>query len=127
MSPDAIAELTGYQWRNNNVRELRNIVERMIIATDGEVIGVTQLPLAIGADGATDSNAESPKSLAAKKTSAEKAIILDALLRNDWHITKTASDLELADHSSLLKIMRRLGMCSRSRVPAAINFNLVRT
>jgi transcriptional regulator of acetoin/glycerol metabolism len=30
-----------------------------------------------------------------------------ALERNDWHITRTARELGLADHASLLKIMRR--------------------
>jgi hypothetical protein len=34
--------------------------------------------------------------------------VAEALERNDWHITKTAADLGLADHASLLKIMRRL-------------------
>jgi len=30
-----------------------------------------------------------------------------ALERNEWHITRTAQALGLADHASLLKIMRR--------------------
>jgi len=33
-----------------------------------------------------------------------------ALERNDWHITKTAQELGLSDHASLLKIMRRHGI-----------------
>ncbi len=105
VSPDAVAALTAYGWRNNNVRELRNIVERMIMAADGDLIGVGQLPADMkGTDGETKSAA---KSLSDKKAAAERAIIFDALIRNNWHITNTARDLELADHSSLLKIMRR--------------------
>jgi len=38
---------------------------------------------------------------------AERQIIVAALERNDWHITRTARALGLADHASLLKIMRR--------------------
>ena len=34
----------GYEWRRNNVRELRNVVERMIIAADGEVIAPEHVP-----------------------------------------------------------------------------------
>jgi transcriptional regulator with GAF, ATPase, and Fis domain len=34
--------------------------------------------------------------------------VLAALERNHWHVTRTAEELELADHASLLKIMRRL-------------------
>ena len=39
--------------------------------------------------------------------------ILAALERNEWHITRTAKELGLADHASLLKIMRRHGISSR--------------
>ena len=44
------------------------------------------------------------------KFDAETRILKSALERNDWHITQTAKDLGLADHSSLLKIMRRHGL-----------------
>ncbi|TLY53112.1 MAG: hypothetical protein E6K55_08320, partial [Gemmatimonadetes bacterium] len=43
----------------------------------------------------------------ALKAEAERQIIVAALERNDWHITRTAQSLGLADHASLLKIMRR--------------------
>ena len=42
--PDTLELLMGYDWARNNVRELRNVVERMIIAADGEVIGPDQVP-----------------------------------------------------------------------------------
>ena len=45
-----------------------------------------------------------------RKRRAERSILLEALDRNDWHITRTAEELGLADHSSLLKIMRRHGL-----------------
>ena len=44
LAPDTLELLMGYDWSRNNVRELRNVVERMIIATDGEVIGPEQVP-----------------------------------------------------------------------------------
>ena len=37
--PGAVALLTAYDWRKNNVRELRNCLERMLIAADGASIG----------------------------------------------------------------------------------------
>ena len=46
-------------------------------------------------------------SLKELKAEAERQIIVAALDRNDWHITRTAKALGLADHASLLKIMRR--------------------
>jgi len=44
------------------------------------------------------------------KAQAERQIILAALEKHDWHITRTAEVLGLSDHSSLLKIMRRHGL-----------------
>jgi len=38
------------------------------------------------------------------------APLLAALERNDWHVTRSAAELGLADHASLLKIMRRHGI-----------------
>ena len=37
-------------------------------------------------------------------------IVVAALDRHEWHVTRTAEALGLADHSSLLKIMRRHGL-----------------
>ena len=44
------------------------------------------------------------------KAQAERQILLAALETHDWHVTRTAEALGLADHSSLLKIMRRHGL-----------------
>jgi DNA-binding NtrC family response regulator len=103
----------AYDWRRNNVRELRNAVERMIIAADGDTIGVDEVPAEIR-DGAGAAAApgrgEAPTSFQALKAEAERQIIVTALERNDWHITRTARALGLADHASLLKIMRRHGI-----------------
>ena len=105
-----------YHWPGN-VRELRNAVERMIIAADGDVIGIDDVPPEIreaasvrrvssGAQG----SGEAPTTFHALKAEAERQIVVAALERNDWHITKTAQELGLADHASLLKIMRRHGI-----------------
>jgi transcriptional regulator with GAF, ATPase, and Fis domain len=49
------------------------------------------------------------------KAEAERRIVVMALERNDWHITRTARELGLADHASLLKIMRRLNLRREER------------
>ncbi|MGH7444167.1 MAG: sigma-54-dependent transcriptional regulator [Longimicrobiales bacterium] len=102
----ALALLTACDWRRNNVRELRNIVERLVIAADGDVIGAEHVPPEI-ADRAAGADASS---LQARRADAERLIIVETLDRNAWHITNTARELGLADHASLLKIMRRLGI-----------------
>ena len=50
------------------------------------------------------------RSFQALRTEAERQIVAAALDRNQWHVTRTAEELGLADHSSLLKIMRRLDL-----------------
>jgi two-component system nitrogen regulation response regulator NtrX len=114
ISAQALAQLAAYEWRRNNVRELRNVVERMIIAADGDAIGSELIPEEIiGAHGGLTSLGITPQSFVELKAEAERRIVVAALERNEWHITQTAQELGLADHASLLKIMRRHGISSR--------------
>jgi two-component system nitrogen regulation response regulator NtrX len=106
LSPEALDILTGCEWRRNNVRELRNIIERMVISSPGDLIGPGDVPAEVRGGG-TPSTAAGNGTFQEQKTEAERRIIIAALERNEWQITKTAADLGLADHASLLKIMRR--------------------
>ena len=108
----ALECLMAYDWRRNNVRELRNVVERMIIATDREDLTRDDVPAEIR-DGkhAVSRTSHAPlRSYEEQKLEAERQIIVAALELNDWHITRTAEQLGLSSHASLLKIMRRLGV-----------------
>jgi DNA-binding NtrC family response regulator len=113
LEPEALGALKAYDWARNNIRELRNVIERLVIAGQGEVITADLIPSEIrgGQAPALDLPAGGPVgTLKDLKAAAERQIILAALERNDWHITNTAAQLGLADHSSLLKIMRRHDM-----------------
>ena len=118
LGPSVIPLLMTYDWHQNNVRELRNVVERMVIASDGDTIGPEHVPLEIREGGASRDTAGAMvgRSFLERKAEAERQILIAALDQHDWHVTKTAQDLELADHASLLKIMRRHGL---TRPPAA--------
>jgi DNA-binding NtrC family response regulator len=108
LAPDVLPILMGYDWRQNNVRELRNVVERMVIAADGDIIGAEHIPPEIR--DASMPISPSARTFVERKAEAERRIVVEALERNEWHITRTAADLGLADHASLLKIMRRHGI-----------------
>jgi DNA-binding NtrC family response regulator len=111
ISGDALDLLMEYHWSRNNVRELRNVIERMIIAADGEVLRPEHVPVEIqGHGGSGDRSGTAEHGFQALKAEAERHIVVAALERNDWHVTRTAEQLGLADHASLLKIMRRLGI-----------------
>ena len=112
VNAEALDLLAAYDWKRNNVRELRNVIERMLIAADGDVIGPEQVPAEI-VEGASLTNTGEARTFLERKAEAERQIVVAALERNEWHITRTAHDLGLADHASLLKIMRRHGIASR--------------
>ena len=117
----ALAELRARSWERNNVRELRNTIERMIIASDGPVLDLTHLPPDLARPGpraaASPASVRPPPPADApapsyheQKRAAERAIIVAALEANEWVISRSARSLGLSDHSSLIKIMNRLGV-----------------
>ena len=116
--PETLKKLQAHPWSRNNVRELRNVIERLVIAGTDDLVTPDLLPAGIGdsapgavtAGGLPSSSGLPGGTLKDQKAAAERQIILTALERNDWHITHTAAQLGLADHSSLLKIMRRHGL-----------------
>ena len=108
IAPEALRLLGEYDWPKNNVRELRNCLERMMIASDADVIEAFDVPPEIRGEDRDEASA--PGTLKALKAQAERQIVLDALEKHDWQVTRTAEALGLADHSSLLKIMRRHGL-----------------
>ncbi len=84
-------------------------IEGYADATDELQLGLDDIPEEIREEG----EAEPPGSLPDQSTRkelrlrAERRIVVDALDANEWHISQTARELGLVDHSSLLKIMRR--------------------
>ena len=40
LAPETLDRLKGYDWSRNNIRELRNVIERLVIATGEELITV---------------------------------------------------------------------------------------
>jgi len=112
IAPEAVALLAAYDWRKNNVRELRNCLERMIIASDHAIIRADDVPPELRGEAPDEAaDADAPVgTLKALKAKAEREIVLSALEKHEWQVTRTAEALGLADHSSLLKIMRRHGL-----------------
>src|SRR5262245_12002554 len=117
IAPEAVSLLAAHDWRKNNVRELRNCLERMLIASDVAVIGAAEVPPEIRGEDRDEGGdaSDPPGSLKALKAQAERQIVLAALDKHEWHVTRTAEALGLSDHSSLLKIMRRHGLSRGAR------------
>jgi DNA-binding NtrC family response regulator len=112
ISPDVLSWLSRQQWSRNNVRELRNALERLLIASDDGAIGMG----AVKEEGLSQEPATDPATtFAERKAEAERQIVLGALNANEGHVSNAARSLGLADHASLLKIMRRLGVSTRTQ------------
>jgi DNA-binding NtrC family response regulator len=92
------------------VRELRNCLEQMVIAADGGELSAEHLPSEFEAIPGEPADEAERRSFRWQRLEAERRILREALDRNDGKLTQTARELGLADHSSLSKLMRRLGI-----------------
>jgi DNA-binding NtrC family response regulator len=112
LSKEAAGRLVGHDWRGNNVRELRNVIEWVVAMAEGEMVRVEHLPPELGdrPEIGADGRGGGGTSFQARRADAERRIILAALEEHGGHIGRTAAALGLADHASLLKIIRRLGI-----------------
>lgn len=106
---DAIKILQAQPW-TGNVRELRNIVERIIIIVDKREITAKDIDfLFTGSQASLDNLIETSNSFQEFKEKAEKAFILKQLKANDWNISKTAEILDI-QRSHLYTKMRKYGI-----------------
>jgi len=90
----ALRALQDASWRGN-VRELRNMIERLVIMVPSDTIDVTDLPAEFFR-AATDiiSSAMHLSTLQQFKDEAEKAFILAKLREHGWNVSKTAEAID---------------------------------
>ena len=107
--PDAMQYLKGLQY-TGNVRELRNIVERIIILVDKREISKHDFEFLISGSKSNLNNIiDTSNSFQDFKDKAEKAFILKQLKANDWNISRTAEILEI-QRSHLYNKMKKYGI-----------------
>ena len=94
-SEDAIRVLQHQSW-TGNVRELRNLVERIIILVDKKEITGKDIDFLFAANQqSVDELVDTSNSFQEFKEKAERVFILKQLRSNDWNISKTAEILEI--------------------------------
>lgn len=108
VTPDAMAVFQQYEWPGN-IRELRNLIERLMIMVPGNVIDGAQatMTLQVKAPGAVAAatpavqTAASPlftqpfDSLRDARNAFEKEYIARKLREHHWNISRTAEDLKI--------------------------------
>jgi DNA-binding NtrC family response regulator len=111
LTDGALKQLSAYDYPGN-VRELKNLVERLVILTPDDSVDESDARalLPIGGGGRTGGGYYAPgRPLKEMLEEAERDLVLRALEHNEGHITNTAADLGL-ERSHLYKKMKSLGI-----------------
>ena len=110
-APDAMQALQSHSWPGN-IRELRNVIERVLLFAEGDVITAdtvrTALPAGTGVV-ASGAPLVAAGTLAQRVEKFERQMILDEIKRQNYHITNTAKALGL-ERSHLYKKCQQLGI-----------------
>lgn len=108
-SEDAVTLLKKLKW-TGNVRELRNIIERIIILVNSPVIKLGDIDFLLPVEKVSiDDLISESSSFQDFKDRAEKAYILRQLELNSWNISKTAEDLDI-QRSHLYNKLKKYGI-----------------
>jgi len=108
-SKGAIDAMMKFPWKGN-IRELKNIVERLIIMTEENVIEQKDLPEQVrGEVHVYLPDTKTTKTLKEFRELAEKDFILAKLEENDWNISQTAREID-TPRSNLYKKLEQYGI-----------------
>lgn len=107
LATEAVEALEGYRW-GGNVRELENVMERVVALTEADTITLHDLPPNIREESLTRVT-ERGVDLVKVIAEIERSMITDALALTDGVKARAAALLNL-NRTTLVEKMRRLGM-----------------
>ncbi|MCB0833303.1 MAG: sigma-54-dependent Fis family transcriptional regulator [Bacteroidetes bacterium] len=94
-SSEAIKKMMEYSWPGN-IREVRNVVERMMILAAGDVVQPEELPTQFSeSEPAYQPNWSEHKTLKDVKEAVERSHIIRVLEKTNWNVTKAAQELDV--------------------------------
>jgi sigma-54 dependent transcriptional regulator, flagellar regulatory protein len=113
VAPEALQMMVNHPWRGN-VRELRNLVERIVVLKDGETLVPEDLPpkmrMVEGEDGRSpEAPADSGISFQTAVSEFEKKLILNALEKTSW-VKNRAADLLKIKRTTLVEKIKRYSL-----------------
>ncbi len=113
LSPEALDILLAHDWPGN-IRELKNLVERLVIMTPGPVIraeDVTLAPAVLAGDRRLEAwrRPFRAASLRDARTDFEREYILQRLAEHNWNISRTAEAIGI-ERSNLHRKIRQYGI-----------------
>ena len=114
-SAGALEVLAGARWRGN-IRELKNVVERLLIMSPGEVIEAGDVRAVVrtesrppAASASAAATAPKPATLREFKEVSERAFLVEKLREFGWNISKTADVID-TPRSNLYKKLEQYGI-----------------
>jgi two-component system response regulator HydG len=115
ISPQATSFLMAHSWQGN-VRELENIIQRMMVVCKGETLETQDLPTEIrGTESETREKLKDLKGISRESAGiVEKRAILDALSKEGGNVTRTAKSLGIS-RATLQNKMKLYGLRDSSK------------
>ncbi|HEX9798822.1 MAG TPA: sigma-54 dependent transcriptional regulator [Thermoanaerobaculia bacterium] len=109
LAPAALELLAKQPWKGN-VRELRNVVERLLILAPGDVVEERDVAAVVGGAGPELAQAfYGLRTLREFREQAEKLFLLQKLDENGWNVTRTAEAID-TPRSNLYKKLDQYGI-----------------
>ncbi len=114
LTPETLSSLRSFSWPGN-IRQLENVLERMVLMSESDTLRISDLPPEIAAEvgpiaEAASSESVSFKELVKKQTqSVERDLIEKALEEKGGNVTRAAEKLGLSRKGLQLK-MKELGV-----------------
>ena len=114
VSPEAMSALVAYDWPGN-IRQLENLIERMVLLADGDIIELDDLPFQVRDGGSPELGVDSLRDeplpegglkdiVKAHTQQVEREVIRKALVEDDWNVTHTAKRLGISRKGLQLKM-----------------------
>ncbi|MFC1825503.1 sigma-54-dependent transcriptional regulator [Thermodesulfobacteriota bacterium] len=118
ITKDAMKALTNFTWAGN-VRELENIIERMVILAEGEYITLEDLPEKIAQKYAPEAMdhpiPDEGFSLSNAVNDYERHLIINALEKSDWVKNRAAKLLKM-NRTTLVEKIKKQGIDKTRKV-----------
>ena len=109
LSPEALTILLKYKWPGN-IRELRNMIERIILTTADSVIDEENLPTFLIEEAETNTNVNTDTSLQAAIEKAEKEILSTAL--KSYKSTRAMAKVLQVSQPTIVRKLNKYGLTS---------------
>lgn len=103
LTGEAIEALHAHDWPGN-VRELQNVVERMVVLSDGEALGAAEVRACLPTKALSETKRGAPEELTAAVVHAERDAILAALEKTKGNRTQAARILGISRRSLYYKL-----------------------